>query len=66
MNIYYRYYRYYILLLYIIIVLLYYYSIMNFLNMFSDEAPIFNNGYRSSLYTDPSIAQGINFLMILP
>ena len=41
---------------------MYYYSIMNFLNMFSDEAPIFNNGYRSSLYTDPSIAQGINFL----
>jgi len=35
---------------------------MNFLNMFSDEAPIFNNGYRSSLYTDPSISQGINFL----
>jgi len=35
---------------------------MNFLNMFSDEAPIFNNGYRSSLYTDPSIMQGINFL----
>jgi hypothetical protein len=35
---------------------------MNFLNMFSDEAPISNNGYRSSLYTDPSIAQGINFL----
>ena len=41
---------------------MYYYSIMNFLNMFSDEAPISNNGYRSSLYTDPSIAQGINFL----
>jgi hypothetical protein len=35
---------------------------MNFLNMFSDEAPIFNNGYRSSLYTDPSIMQGVNFL----
>lgn len=35
---------------------------MNFLNMFSDEAPISNNGYRSSLYTDPSITQGINFL----
>jgi hypothetical protein len=30
--------------------------------MFSDEAPIFNNGYRSSLYTDPSIMQGVNFL----
>ena len=37
-------------------------SIMNFLNMFSDEAPISNNGYRSSLYTDPSIMQGVNFL----
>ena len=35
---------------------------MNFLNMFSDEAPIFNNGYRSSLYTDPSIKQGVKFL----
>jgi hypothetical protein len=35
---------------------------MNFLNMFSDEAPISNNGYRSSLYTDPSIRQGIDFL----
>jgi hypothetical protein len=35
---------------------------MNFLNMFSDEAPISNNGYRSSLYTDPSIQQGVNFL----
>jgi hypothetical protein len=30
--------------------------------MFSDEAPISNNGYRSSLYTDPSIQQGVNFL----
>jgi hypothetical protein len=35
---------------------------MNFLNMFSDEAPISNNGYRSSLYTDPSIMQGVKFL----
>lgn len=35
---------------------------MNFLNMFSDEAPISNNGYRSSLYTDPSIIQGVQFL----
>ena len=35
---------------------------MNFLNMFSDEAPISDNGYRTSLYTDPSIMQGINFL----
>ena len=35
---------------------------MNFLNMFSDEAPISNNGYRSSLYTDPSIKQGVDFL----
>jgi hypothetical protein len=30
--------------------------------MFSDEAPISNNGYRSSLYTDPSIMQGVKFL----
>jgi hypothetical protein len=30
--------------------------------MFSDEAPISNNGYRTSLYTDPSIMQGIDFL----
>lgn len=30
--------------------------------MFSDEAPISNNGYRSSLYTDPSIMQGVRFL----
>lgn len=35
---------------------------MNFLNMFSDEAPISNSGYRSSLYTDPSIMQGVKFL----
>lgn len=35
---------------------------MNFLNMFSDEAPISNNGYRSSLYTDPSIKQGVKLL----
>lgn len=35
---------------------------MNFLNMFSDEAPISNSGYRSSLYTDPSIAQGVKYL----
>ena len=35
---------------------------MNFLNMFSDEASISNNGYRSSLYTDPSIQQGVDFL----
>ena len=35
---------------------------MNFLNMFSDEAPISNSGYRSSLYSDPSIMQGIQFL----
>lgn len=35
---------------------------MNFLNMFSDEAPMSNNGYRSSLYTDPSIKQGVDFL----
>ena len=35
---------------------------MNFLYMFSDEAPISNNGYRSSLYTDPSIKQGVDFL----
>jgi hypothetical protein len=35
---------------------------MNFLNMFSDEAPISDNGYRSSLYTDLSIQQGVNFL----
>jgi hypothetical protein len=30
--------------------------------MFSDEAPISNNGYRRSLYTDPSIKQGVDFL----
>ena len=35
---------------------------MNFLNMFSDEAPISNNGYRTYLYSDPSIMQGIDFL----
>ena len=35
---------------------------VNFLNMFSDEAPISNSGYRSSLYSDPSIMQGIQFL----
>jgi hypothetical protein len=35
---------------------------MNFSNMFSDEAPISNSGYRSSLYTDPSIAQGVKYL----
>ena len=35
---------------------------MNFLNMFSDEAPISNNGYRKQLYSDPSIMQGVAFL----
>ena len=30
--------------------------------MFSDLAPISNNGYRKQLYTDPGILQGIEFL----
>jgi hypothetical protein len=30
--------------------------------MFSDLAPLFNNGYRKQLYTDPGILQGIEFL----
>lgn len=35
---------------------------MDLSNMFSDLAPIFNNGYRKQLYTDPGILQGIEFL----
>lgn len=35
---------------------------MNFLNMFSDLAPISKNGYRTQLYSDPGIAQGVEFL----
>ena len=35
---------------------------MELLNMFSDSAPISNNGYRKQLYTDPGILQGIEFL----
>jgi NADH:ubiquinone oxidoreductase subunit 3 (subunit A) len=35
---------------------------MNFLNMFSDLAPISKNGYRTQLYSDPGIVQGIEFL----
>lgn len=35
---------------------------MELLNMFSDLAPISNNGYRKQLYTDPGILQGIEFL----
>ena len=30
--------------------------------MFSNLAPISNNGYRQQLYTDPGILQGIEFL----
>jgi|688.fasta_scaffold270570_1 hypothetical protein len=30
--------------------------------MFSDLAPLFNNGYRKQLYTDPGILQGMEFL----
>ncbi len=35
---------------------------MNFSNMFSDLAPISQNGYRNQLYSDPGIQQGIEFL----
>jgi NADH:ubiquinone oxidoreductase subunit 3 (subunit A) len=35
---------------------------MNFLNMFSDLAPISKNGYRIQLYSDPGIVQGVEFL----
>lgn len=35
---------------------------MELLNMFSNLAPISNNGYRQQLYTDPGILQGIEFL----
>jgi NADH:ubiquinone oxidoreductase subunit 3 (subunit A) len=35
---------------------------MNFLNMFSDLAPFSNNGYRTQLYSDPGIVQGVKFL----
>ena len=35
---------------------------MDLSNMFSDLAPIFNNGYRKQLHTDPGILQGIEFL----
>ena len=35
---------------------------MDLSNMFSDLAPVFNNGYRKQLYTDPGILQGIEFL----
>ena len=35
---------------------------MELLNMFSDLAPISNNGYRQQLYTDPGILQGVEFL----
>jgi NADH:ubiquinone oxidoreductase subunit 3 (subunit A) len=35
---------------------------MNFLNMFSDLAPISKNGYRTQLYSDPGIVQGVEFL----
>jgi hypothetical protein len=35
---------------------------MELLNMFSDLAPISNNGYRKQLYTDPGILQGVEFL----
>ena len=35
---------------------------MELLNMFSDLAPISNNGYREQLYTDPGILQGIEFI----
>ena len=35
---------------------------MDLSNMFSDLAPIFNNGYRKQLYTDPGILQGMEFL----
>jgi hypothetical protein len=35
---------------------------MELLNMFSDLAPISNNGYRQQLHTDPGILQGQEFL----
>ena len=35
---------------------------MDLLNMFSDLAPISNNGYRQQLNTDPGILQGIEFI----
>ena len=35
---------------------------MELLNMFSDLAPISNNGYREQLYTDPGILQGVEFI----
>lgn len=35
---------------------------MELLNMFSDLAPISNNGYRQQSYTDPGILQGVEFL----
>ena len=35
---------------------------MDLSNMFSDLAPLFNNGYRKQLYTDPGILQGMEFL----
>jgi hypothetical protein len=35
---------------------------MELLNMFSDLAPISNNGYRGQLYTDPGILQGVEFI----
>ena len=35
---------------------------MDLLNMFSDLAPISNNGYRQQLHTDPGILQGQDFL----
>jgi membrane-associated HD superfamily phosphohydrolase len=35
---------------------------MDLLNMFSDLAPISNNGYRQQLNTDPGILQGVEFL----
>ena len=35
---------------------------MDLTNMFSDLAPISNNGYRQQLNTDPGILQGIEFI----
>jgi len=35
---------------------------MDLSNMFSDLAPISNNGYRQQLNTDPGILQGVEFL----
>ena len=35
---------------------------MDLSNMFSDLAPISNNGYRQQLNTDPGILQGIEFI----